>query len=432
MSPGVRWAAAGGWWLLPTCILLGLAILLVDGAVFDPSPVSVGTLGASSVVVVAPVVAAGGAWSGGRLRRARWTRRPWRRSLVIAVVEQIWPHASCGAAAVAVCVVAAMTRYGVRVVPDPLPILAAVAMVAAAAVSGFALGWWLREVAAAPLALGCWYYLLAFPPALEPTWVRHLVVVRDCCHTSRSLDPAVVLSIITSAGAIGALALGALAAARQRLALPAGALVAVVLAGGAVALVHDRGPDPTMLRTGSLLCTEPRDGPALCVWPEHRELLPRVDGAPLGALLAVAEEARTDLPLVLTEDEAADQARGERFLVVRPDDSDSDLVRLVAGAVFPALSTRCVAGLEDVDAVAPHDASALYDAQHAGRLWWVTRAVLADAGVALDEGPAVAEDLAGGLPPAFEALWAAEPDEQRAWLEAAGRAVVDCDPGALP
>lgn len=438
MRVGARWVASGAWWMLPVCMGLGVAILLVDGSVFDPSAASTATLGSSSVVVIAPVVAGGAVWSTGQLRRAGWWRRASARRSLAVVADLLWPHLLCGAAGLAASIATAMATYGVWRWPDPRPVVAALAMVVAAAVSGAALGRLVREVVALPVAIGGWYYVLAFPPALEPTWLRHLVVVRDCCLVGRSLDTSVVVAVMATAGAVIVASLGLLAPLAQRPAARfAGPLVAVLSLTAAFGLVHQRDADPTSPRRGDLTCSGDEGGIRFCVWPEHATELARLERVLTPPLRAVAAATGVPAPTELTQDELADQDAGERFFAARATDSDHDLVRLGGAAAFPALSATCVAELEAAGrgegAVGPEAASVLYEAQYVGMLWWTTRAVLATGDLPLSHGPLEARAIAGSVPPpAFGRLWDADTDGQVRWLSAVTDAVLACDPGLVP
>lgn len=438
MRFGARWVASGAWWMLPVCMGLGVAILLVDGSVFDPSAASTATLGSSSVVVIAPVVAGGAVWSTGQLRRAGWWRRASARRSLGVVADLLWPHVLCGAAGLAASLATAMATYGVWRLPDPRPVVAALAMVVAAAVSGAALGRLVREVVALPVAIGGWYYVLAFPPALEPTWLRHLVVVRDCCLVGRSLDTSVVVAVVATAVAVTGASLGLLVPVTQHPAARlAGPLVAVLALAAAVGLVHARDADPTSPRRGELTCSGDEGRIRLCVWPEHAAELARLERVVTPALRAVAAETGVPAPTVLTQDEQADQDAGERFFAARPTDSDDDLERLGGAAAFPTLSATCVHELEAAGRgdgpVPPEAASALYEAQYVGTLWWTTRTVLAASDLPLSRGPGEARALAGSdPPPSFSHVWDADADGQARWLSAVTDAVLACDPNLVP
>ncbi|MBT2401639.1 hypothetical protein [Streptomyces sp. ISL-100] len=143
--------------------------------------------------------------------------------------------------------------------------------------AGFLLGKRLPLVVATPLALILSFVLTAYPAALEPLWLRHMVTggASSCCALDQSLDwRAAASATVLALGIIAAAAL-ALTALRRRTRTVAatGLLVAGLLGSGGLA--YGLPADPATARSADELQCAGSD-PRVCLWPElatHAEMI---------------------------------------------------------------------------------------------------------------------------------------------------------------
>ncbi len=451
----VRWRFSGALWVLPATVLIVVGFLGQNYPSADPSPMSVGVYALWGQVVVVPVLAARAAWVAGRLRRAGWFARPWVRSPAAFALDEIWPLLACGVVAETAALATACAEFEAWVFPDPLPVAIAFLMIIVATLSGFALGRFVPTVVAAPVALGGWFVIGAFPPAMDPLWLRHLTGISDCCRVSEVLGWRVPVAVTSTYLGIGVLVAAVLAVgrvgrgrggdSRPRVPAPAalgaaGAVCAGLIATG-VGSVHELDFDPSVPRTGAMLCAPATaDGRTVrvCVWPERRSTLTSAEQIVRTALIPLGRSDPSGLPSLITERETVDQASGERRFRTAPRPTDEQIASSIGSSVFPQITPRCskIAEVAAADEHAeegrePQDFSALYETQEDGALWWRVRVVSAAAGTKPTLETAL-ELSAGTLPTGFAELWQMPPAKQSAWLRTAAEAVLACDPTRIP
>ncbi len=258
------------WLAIPLGVLAVAYVGLLypsDGYAVDASAKGTSTLG-----FIAPFVAACAAWEGSRLRRGRVWAAPSVRSRLVIGLWAVLPAVLVGVVAVTVAIAAQLIRSQAG-----LPDLRFVAMsaldLAAFGALGLSLGLLLPFAVAGPLAIVVPFIWLAFLPAMEPVWLRHLTgMFRDCCGLESDLAPrAMAASALVDGGIIataGLLVSGGSGPLRRMMAPAAPLLVA--LAVGA-ALVSGMTYAPTVARDPAVLDCATTDGVTVCTWPEHRQ-----------------------------------------------------------------------------------------------------------------------------------------------------------------
>ncbi|MFG2142079.1 hypothetical protein [Streptomyces sp. NPDC048650] len=229
-------------------------------------------LGAAAFALpfVAPACATAGAWEGSRFTRgnaAHWA--PTRSELGIAL-PLLAPVFVLGA--VGMGVAAALTISAGRPDGGMPPVgmaLVWLVILAAHAMAGFVLGKRLPLVVSTPLALVLSFVLTAYPAALEPLWLRHMVTggTSSCCSLDQAPSwQAAASGVVLALGVIGACALALTSLRRRaRTYLISAALIAGLVGSGWLA--YGLPADPVSARaTDQLQCTgtEPR----VCLWPE--------------------------------------------------------------------------------------------------------------------------------------------------------------------
>lgn len=439
MRPLTRIRFSNALWAFIAGTILGLFTMSQYGLGYGANGSSIASLGASGILMMAPVIAAAAAWQAGRLRRAGWTVRPHRRSLSRVIMDSLWPLVLAGWLSLAACIVAAMVAHGYVGLPNLLAVIPAMAMVVAAAVSGFALGWVVREIVAVPVLLAGWFYILAFPPALDPVWLRHLFVLNDCCGSSMSPNPVVTLATVLTALCIVLLSFIVLRTvvhiSRDRtlrtgnLVLGAGAIASIATG---VFLVSDLGPNPTVARTGALECAagiESKIHQEYCVWPENTVVLERVNKLGSGVFGQIHERTGITVPKLLTQSEIVDQAAGERGIVAMPKHTDDQIVASLGRSAIPVSSAQCTATLQEADygaPIKPEQASAFYELEDLSGLWWSEQALHAYTGEGFESSGFLG--LVGDeLPKPLKVLWSVEQDAQTSWITEATQTILDCD-----
>ncbi|MFJ9619068.1 DUF7224 domain-containing protein [Streptomyces noursei] len=219
---------------------------------------------------VAPACATAGAWEGSRITRGNVTHwAPTRSGLGIALPLLV-PVFVLGAVGMAVAAALTISTSQPDVGMPPLGmVLVWLVVLAAHSFAGFLLGKRLPLVVAAPLALILSFVLTAYPAAMEPLWLRHMVTggMSSCCSLSQTPDWRAAASALV-------LALGVIAAAvvvltvlarRARTVLVTVALVAGLAGSGWLA--YGLPADPVNARPAyQLQCAG--DNPRVCLWPE--------------------------------------------------------------------------------------------------------------------------------------------------------------------
>ncbi|MEX2136989.1 MAG: hypothetical protein WEB29_08605 [Chloroflexota bacterium] len=296
------------WLAIPICVLAAAYVGFLypsDGYAVDASAQGTSTLG-----FIAPFVAASAAWEGSRLRRGRVWSAPSVRSRLAIGFWAVVPAVLVGVLAVTVAIVAQLARSGGGL-PDARFIAMSALDLAGFGALGLALGLLLPFAVAGPVAIVLPFLWLAFLPAMDPLWLRHLTgMFRDCCGLERDLDlKAAMASGLVDAGIIGAAALlvSGGAGMLRRVVVPAVPL-ALSLAVG-VALVSGMTYSPTVARDPAALDCSTTDGVTVCTWPEHRQRADEVAGI-VRDVRTVWQAAGIPAPSVYTEADASVKPEG--------------------------------------------------------------------------------------------------------------------------
>src|SRR5450759_2082972 len=190
------------WFALPFILLAG-----GYGTALYPSDhygLGATAMGTGALPFVAGFTAAAAAWEGARLRRTVWWSPNVRSRLAIAAWA-VLPSVLIGFVAFLAAVGVLLVRSGATL-PDPVLLAVATLDLVAWAVVGFAAGILLPVPVAVPVGILLPFVWLAFVPALDPVWLRHLTgMFRDCCGNAQDLAPAaVVASVLADIGLIAA------------------------------------------------------------------------------------------------------------------------------------------------------------------------------------------------------------------------------------
>ncbi|TQJ14472.1 hypothetical protein FB459_1936 [Yimella lutea] len=208
------------------------------------------------------------------------------------------------------------------------------------ALLGFAVGTWLRLMVAAPIALLIPYLVMAFPPAMEPVWLRHLVVVSsNCCTTAETLSLRAVggFLVLTCTVAFGAFLVsahrygGGLRLVHGVPAVGVGVALALVLAAGLAAVATDA-------RRQGLRCQD-ASGTQLCLWPEHEQVRSEA-AAILARVGADARRTGARYPRRVTESGRARPMEG--VVSLEPGATASERTGELLGALTPRPSEECL------------------------------------------------------------------------------------------
>ncbi len=262
------------WLAIPLSVLAGLYVSLLP--VSDGYGTDATAAGTAALPFVGAICAACAAWDGSRLRRARVWGAPSVRSRVEMAFWSILPAVLAGCLAIGAAIGVQLLRSAAGP-PDLRLIAVAVLDLVAYGSAGFAAGVLLPFAVAGPLVIVATVFWLAFVPAMDPVWLRHMTgMFRDCCGLQSDLAmDAVIASTVMNFGIIAAAALLVSGLARRaRLggslaALSVAALVGVLFVGGMTYA-------PTVPRDpAALLCREAGDA-RVCVWPEHEARLGEV------------------------------------------------------------------------------------------------------------------------------------------------------------
>jgi hypothetical protein len=159
-------------------------------------------------------------------------------------------------------------------------------VLAAHCVAGYLLGRFFPGLIAIPLAAVGSFLVLAYPPAMEPLWLRHLVgtALELCCTLDQVPAERGLLAPVV-------VALGILIAASLALVLPDGLarfLAVAPLIGGLIAAALIARPldwTPTQPRAiADLTCAETRLAVQVCTWPEQADQAETIQGQVVDAL----------------------------------------------------------------------------------------------------------------------------------------------------
>jgi hypothetical protein len=321
------------WFAIPIAIFAGWYASLLypsDGYAVGATAAGTGTL-----PFVGPFCAACAAWEGSRLRRAQLWNAPSVRSQATIALWSLLPTVLVGLLAVIVAISIELARLGAGL-PDMRFVAMALLDLIAYSALGFAAGLLLPFAVAGPLAIVVAFVWLAFVPAIQPVWLRHLTgMFRDCCGLQEDLAPrALLASSIVDLGIIGAAALLVARSTVWRRVGGAVATLTVAVASG-VLLVGGMTYAPAIPRdTTALECRTITDA-TVCTWPEHQARADEVADI-VANVRAGWQLANIDAPSLFTEAHpTVVPADALSFRFVSWSSTRDDIVRALAAAMLP-------------------------------------------------------------------------------------------------
>jgi hypothetical protein len=416
------------WFALPIVLLAG-----GYGTALYPSDhygLGATAMGTGALAFVAGFTAATAAWEGARLRRTVWWS-PTVRSRLAIVAWAVLPSVLIGLVALLAAVGVLLARSGATA-PDLTLIAVGTLDLVAWAVVGFAAGILLPVPVAVPVGILLPFVWLAFVPAMDPVWLRHLTgMFRDCCGNAQDMAPAAVwASVLADVGIIAAAAIlvGGWTDVRRHggsllgraVPLVASGLVLVLFVRAGVGLVSRMTYAPVVPRDPALLACRERAGLTLCLWPEHA---PEAD-----ALAAIASEIRTkwiaagiEAPAVFTEADPSVAPAGSLAYQVAGAAPD-DVILALANAMAPQ-QPACVNPTNGAMAGTTGGLAAIW--LHA---WYAAAGGMSADRLAQEFGSNWG--MGGGTLdplPTVDALWKVSPAARRAWAAHAAALVSTCD-----
>ncbi|SHN08178.1 DUF7224 domain-containing protein [Streptomyces yunnanensis] len=329
-------------WLAPLLAAF-VALLLSDDLTAGVTPgYWPSTLGHATFALhfVAPACATAGAWEGSRITRGNVTHwAPTRSGLAIAL-PLLAPVFVLGAVGMAVATALTISTGQPDTGTPPLGmVLIWLVVLAAHSFAGFLLGKRMPLVVAAPLALVLSFVLTAYPAAMEPLWLCHMVTggISSCCSLSQTPDwraaaSALVLALGVIAAAVVALTV---LARRARTALVTVALLAGLAGSGWLA--YGLPADPVNARPAEQLqCAG--DNPRVCLWPELSQQADMIRENAADARSRL-QQAGLTVPAELTMDKQAEP--GALFIGAWPKPTPSQVRAGVGTALLPSGPPAC-------------------------------------------------------------------------------------------
>ncbi|RZU63046.1 hypothetical protein [Zhihengliuella halotolerans] len=399
---------------------LGIFALSQYGEPAASSADAVTGLSIRGLVLVAPVVSVAAAWQAAALFDAGWTHRVWQRGWFRIAWGRLWRLLVAAAAAWAVQYIVVASSFNLWFLPSPLVLVTYLATVAAAATTGFAVGWRLRAVIALPVLAAGWFFVLAFAPAVEPLWLRHLALLEDCCSADQVPNPRVVAAIVLMALFCVVVSWLGAAGMRRTWVRWTAAGVALLLPVTAVGLVQHLDWRSTAARTGDLVCVG--EDPKVCVWPENAASATAEWRKAAPVLADISRRTGAHVPVVLTQSSDPDQVAGERAFGTLIQGTDNASVGAAASA---RLDDDCLERLDEVDEFEVDAAmsdveemlernAALFEAHDLLVAWWV------------DQAGGAVETTADEPDAALASLKELDATAQGMWADRAARAVSAC------
>ncbi|MEU9122939.1 hypothetical protein AB0C96_24265 [Streptomyces sp. NPDC048506] len=221
--------------------------------------------------LVAPICAACGAWEGHRAKSARTHEGAPARSALRIAFNSLLPVFAAGATGMALAV---LLLYPGSWFPffSSITLLPAMWLVSIIGYSfgGYVLGLSLPNAVALPLAIAVSYMAMAYPPAMEPFWLRHLTGggINNCCSVNQTLD---IRAIMTPMILMGCVILACLLLVHLGRSILTVVMALTVISGGiygGVAMVHHMTAIPGVDRSDSR-CEG--NAPQLCLFPEQED-----------------------------------------------------------------------------------------------------------------------------------------------------------------
>ncbi len=423
-----------GAWLTP--VMLGLVWLYVTQSITfaHREPYTLGlTARAMNVLgLVIPVFVLAATWEGVRVGRSGIWAFPFVRRRLGVAAWSVAPAVVGGALVIVVAAIQVLAHEGL-VLPDPLIIVLALALLSAQALAGFAVGATWPHVAAVPLVTLISFASFVLPRVLQPVWLLHPfgTSLELCCRNDSVLAPEVAASIVVlSCGLLIAAAVSISSRPVTRT-TKATSLGAVALSLAAAALIASPIPmSPTTARLGDATACVDGAHVRVCAWPEHANMLLAAVAAADDAVVAWSAMG-LETPKLITE--ARETPGPDALTVALWTGLDAyDLVADMAWAMVP-----------DAPGCAATEA---WRSEVAGPYLWVWFAMTG--GVPPDEirryegdarpDPEIYADAAPTslLPvrPLVDAVLASSPEAQRRWVTANVAAMGACsvDPPLEP
>lgn len=333
-------AAPALWLSVPLWMLAAYYVTLLSPS--DRYAVDATAKATATLPLIGAFCAACAAWEGSRLRRARLWNAPSVRSRLAIAGWCIVPVTVVGLVAVGVAVAHQLIRSGAGL-PDVRILAIAGLDLLAYSLAGFAAGVLLPFAVAGPLAIVATIVWLAFVPAVDPPWLRHLTgMFRDCCGLAADLSPrAVAASAIVNFGIVAASSTF-VAFAQMRLRRTGAALAILIVAGaGGSALVTGMTFAPEVPRDpGVLECRG--QVPTVCTWPEHAARAEEV-GAIAASVHARWKDAGIAAPSIFTEAAPSLAEQGSLAFSIDATFGRDDIIGAFATAKLPSFP-NCMAG----------------------------------------------------------------------------------------
>ncbi len=399
------------WFAIPICVLAGWYVTSLYPS--DGYAVGATAAGTASLPFVGPFCAACAAWEGNRLRRARLWDAPSVRSRATIAFWCLLPVVLVALLAVVVAITVDLIRSGAGLPDLRFVAMAALDLVALSA-AGFAAGLLLPFAVSGPLAIVASFIWLAFIPAFQPVWLRHLTgMFRDCCGMDQDLAPrAVVASSIVDLGIIVAAAMlvaGPALVARR----VGGAIAALAVVGTiGVLLVGGMTYSPAVPRDTALLECRTDSGVTVCTWPEHRARAAEVAGI-VAKVHAGWQQVGMAAPSLFTEADPTVAPPGALvFRFIGASYTEDDIIAALATGMLPA-DPDCPTGA--TGGIARMDLSA----------WYAAAGGMTPDGLQKRHGGV---GLRGYPEPltVVDQLRAATPDIRRAWVSRADQVSQAC------
>ncbi|MCK7622413.1 hypothetical protein MUU72_04655 [Streptomyces sp. RS10V-4] len=259
-------------WLAP--FLVAFVVLLLSDEITAQTvpgywPSAMGSA-SSALHFTAPACATAGAWEGARCTRGGVAHRAPARSGLGVALPLLVPVLALGALGMAVALAVALSAGLPGAGTPPLGMVPVwLGVLAAHSLAGFLLGRRLPRVLSAPLALVISFVVAAYPAAMEPLWMRHMVDggMSSCCSLSQTPGwRAAASAFVLTLGVITAAAVALTALTRRVRTCLVCTAVAAGLAGSG-GLAYGLPADPVTARpTDALVCAG--EAPRVCLWPE--------------------------------------------------------------------------------------------------------------------------------------------------------------------
>ncbi len=425
---------APGAWLAP--VMVGLLVLYVASSITfgprEPYGLYLTARAMNGLGLIVPVFAGTAAWEGARLVRGGVWGLPMTRHRIAVAAWSFLPAFVGGLIVLVVTTMAVLVPQGL-VVPDMVILGSATVILLAQVALGFFIGTIAPRAIAIPVVVLGSFMTFVLPRVAGSAWLRHMsgTTLELCCTTDQVLSPGVVVSIVAISAAI-LIAVAILLTRRPRMGVyPVVFLVLLIVASGVAMAAAPPTQRPYAERTGTADVCETRDGVTVCVWPEHRELAPRVSRVAAAAVDAW-RAAGVTVPTTFREGEVDKSDPLTAGISVRSTNSRNSLIELLAVAVAPHFPVA----RDEPTCAATHE----WRSSIAGPYVWTWLAT--EAGIDhqsvdnyfgggarpdSDYFPDAPKSLIVPVLPLLEKVWELPPPAQATWVRRNLRALAQCD-----